>query len=316
MSKFCTKCGNQISDEGMFCPKCGRQCESVIVESNSVNTADTSSSNNSDEIPENVDIVKLAPKKKPKKKLIVSLAIAVPILAVVVAVGIICILHLFSSGRPSVVALDEDKTAFNLTFEEFKSGFSNSIEPVFKATNYEISDYTVDEYKAEFINEDNWYSWEEDNHIYHKWTYKYNDAFSYEIFLEVDKDSNKIRSIDSTSYYPDIITKTILTSYILYGYKDIDNNIESIYNLSIFLSKVVEESKYILNIDGVGVFSMELEDYHPTYCYGPLSDSDKFADSYSGKIINLTHDDLTHFDKALSARYGIDYEWQKVPNRK
>ena len=314
MSKFCTNCGNQLSDEMMFCPKCGNKCEPVIAEPNSINTADTSSSSNSGKIPEIVDVVKSAPKIKPKKKLNVRLAMSVSILAVVVVVGIISIICLFSSGRPSVVELDKDTKAFDLTFEEFKSGFSKSIKPVFKAMDYEnqSSDFTLDEYKAEFTNEDNWYSWDEDENVYHKWTYKYSDSLSYEISVQVDKDSNKIKSINSTSYSPDIITKMILTSYIFYGYKDIDNNFESIYNLSIFLDDVVEESNYILDIDGVDVLSIESEDYNPTYYYFPLSDEDK--DSYSGEIINLNYDDLAHFDKALSSRYGIDYEWQKVPD--
>lgn len=321
MSKFCTKCGSQISDDGKFCPRCGKQCEPVI-DPNSITAADTSSLNNSNETPENVESVKSVPKKT-KKKLIVSLAIAVPVLAVIIAVGIIYTSHLFSSGRPSVVALDEDTAVFDLTLEEFKAGFGNTIDSMFKIItgDRDLASYvgvdvrlTADEYKAEFFDEDNWYSWEEEDSILHKWTYQHSDSFSHEILVQVDKESNKIKNISSTSYYPDTFTKIMLTSYIFYGYKDIGNSCESISNLSSFLRNTVEDSGYVLCIDGVNILSLENTDFYPTYYYFPSSESS--TDSYQDITINLTHNDLERFDKALSARYGIDYEWQKIPNKK
>lgn len=313
MSKFCEKCGNQLSEEAMFCNKCGAKIQTTDVGQSEAETSNSVPSRDAVQgKPIELNPESLKQKKKIGKKAILISSIVLALVVIIIA-GMITVPSLLSSGYPKIIALDEDTGAFDLTFEQFKKGFANCINTVWTASDYSSESITVNDYMDAFNNDDNWYSWNEDDTEKHKWTYQWSEHFSYDITVVVDNDSQKITSISSTSYYPDIITKMILTSYLVYGDKNIDDNFESIYNLMQFIDEYAEEKYYLLNIDNLLVMSYETESYNPTYYY--IAATEETLKDYSGTVIKFTHDDLTHFDNALSARYGINYEWQTVENK-
>ena len=55
---------------------------------------------------------------------------------------------------------------------------------------------------------------------------------------------------------------------------------------------------------------MTEEDYDVTYTYLPLSE--KMKEEYSSNGVWISPENLYRFDKVLSARYGIKYEWKTI----
>lgn len=303
MSKFCTKCGNQVSDEVMFCDKCGAEFEKTDVTPSNVNTTSGTVSGEAVVPPPEAT----GKKKKFGKKAILLSSIALVLVAAIV-IGFIAVPSLMSSGYPQIITIDEDTAEFDLNFDQFKKSFTNCIEPVWTTSHYSnYSDISVNDYINAFNDENKWYSWESGDTENHKWTYNYSDSLTYEINVAVDNNTKKIKFVTSTSYYPDIITKLILTTCMVYGDKNIEEDFESIYNLMLFISEYVEEKSYVLSIDNMCIMSYESESYCPTYYYVP--ETEDGLKEYSITAINLTHEDLSHFDVALSSRYGIDYKW-------
>lgn len=309
--KYCEKCGNKLTDTAKFCNKCGTK-QTVDETVQNVNTEQKVAQ------PENVIhnsfSVEFPQPLKPKKKIgkiaILISSIALVLVAVIVA-GVIIVPSFFSSGVPKTIQIDEDTAVFDMTFEQFRKQYNDLIEPVGNTFDLSNSDYSISDYKEAFNNEDNWCSWNEDNKIYHKWTYDYSESFGYEILVSSDNDTNRILAITTKSYYPDITTKIILTYLMVYGNKNIEENAESALNLIKLFLGDANYKTWIFDIDDLVMFSLEEEEYSPTFFYIP--EAENTLDDF-GTVISLPREDLAHFDKILSSRYNYDYEWEIFPS--
>ncbi len=311
--KYCKKCGHQLIDSAMFCSECGEKCEDTDT---SAFTNDVDMNNT---IPpsmnfDNQEAIAVGKPRMSKKKKIILISSISLLLVVLIVVGAITVPMLMSGGAPKIISIDKDTAVFDMSFEEFKKGYNNSIEPVFNALSI-YSSIDLDEYKVEFNNDDNWYSWEENDTVCHNWTYQYNDSFSYDIVVNVDKDTQKVKSISSQSYSQELITKLILSSYLLYGENGITENSEILYNFIFFLHEL-EFSTYdytALKIDNLLIYPYVINDRsNPTYYF--LGATEEILEDFSDEVLVLSREDLPKLDKALSARYGLEYEWQTMPD--
>lgn len=331
--KYCSKCGSPINDDAVFCAGCGTRVSDNNTNQNAENlqptaepekvvqptveqTVNKEKPNVTNTVPiqqqsvyENIGTAEQKPKKKSKKVLFISIAV---VLVLCITAGIIFVPSIFSGGAPKVVPTDENKALFDVTFEEFKAGIINNANKL----NEKFSD-VIDEKSQQteciksLSNEDNWTSWtNKDGNIVHKWTYKYDDdsSLSVDVSVIVDSKSNKIVGSAVTSYYPDTPIKTIVTSYLLFGNNLSDENFEILENLTLYCLNNYDDNP-LLFLGNIGI-SMTEEDYDVTYTYLPLSK--KMKEEYSSNGVWISPENLYRFDKVLSARYGIEYEWKTL----
>ena len=318
MSKFCSKCGNQLSDEAMFCTKCGSQF-STVQQSADIGQNAESPANNS--VSENTQASGnlQKPKKRISKKLII-----IPATALVLAAAILftCLTLFSSGGQPKIVSLSDGTAAIDLDINQFKNGFKKAIPSVFsvvKSFDGVSRELTVEKLTAAFDDNTKWYNYEEAETSNYNWTFKYSDYDSYDMKIVVDKKSNKITNISSSSYYSDALVKCILISYMMYGDNDklISENFERVYQ-AVCLVHHIEDKKYIVNIDNIAMMSVkytEMSDYGCKYIFIPLSQTGLRSIPSGYTVLTLTKDDLLVLDTALYAKYGIKYEMPTMPKK-
>ena len=286
--KYCSKCGSPINDDAVFCAGCGTRVSDNNTNQNAENLQPTAEQTTNEENPnvtntvplqqqsvyENIGTAEQKPKKKSKKVLFISIAV---VLVLCITAGIIN-------------NADKLSEKFSDIINE-KSYVTESID----ALN----------------NEDNWTSWtNSDGNIVHKWTKKYGDSssLSVDVSVVIDSKSNKVKGFAVTSYNADIAIKAIVTSYILFGNNLSDENLEILENLSMYCKDEYDDNP-LLFLDDRGI-SMTEDGSDVTYTYLPLSE--KMKEEYSTSGVWISPENLYRFDKVLSARYGIEYEWKTL----
>ena len=331
--KYCSKCGSPMNDNAVFCASCGTRVSDNNTNQNVENlqptaepekvvpptaeqTVNEEKSNVTNTVPiqqqsvyANVGTAEQKQKKKSKKVLFISIAV---VLVLCITAGIIFVPSMFSGGAPKVIPTDENKALFDITFEEFKTGIINNANKLNEKFKDSIKAQSlVTELTDSLGGEDNWTSWtNKDGNIVHKWTYKDSDSssLSEEISVIVDSKSNKIIGSAVTSYYAETSIKSIVTSYLLFGNNLSDENLEILENLSMYCMNEYDDNP-LLFLGNIGI-SMTEEDYVVTYTYLPLSE--KMKEEYSSSGVWISPENLYRFDKVLSARYGIEYEWKTL----
>lgn len=293
--KYCSKCGSPMNDDAMFCAGCGTRVSDntnvenpqptaepeKVVQPTAEQTTNEENPNVTNTVPlqqqsvyENIGTAEQKPKKKSKKVLFISIAV---VLVLCITAGIIN-------------NADKLSEKFSDIINE-KSYVTESID----ALN----------------NEDNWTSWtNSDGNIVHKWTNKYGDSssLSVDVSVVIDSKSNKVKGFAVTSYNADIAIKAIVTSYILFGNNLSDENLEILENLSMYCKDEYDDNP-LLFLDDRGI-SMTEDGSDVTYTYLPLSE--KMKEEYSSSGVWISPENLYRFDKVLSARYGIEYEWKTL----
>lgn len=321
--KYCSKCGSPINDDAVFCAGCGTRVSDNNTNQNVENLQPTAEQTTNEENPnvtntvpiqqqsvyENIGTAEQKPKKKSKKVLFISIAV---VLVLCITAGIIFVPSMFSGGAPKVIPTDENKALFDVTFEEFKAGIINNADKLSEKFSDIINEksYVTESIDA-LNNEDNWTSWtNSDGNIVHKWTNKYGDSssLSVDVSVVIDSKSNKVKGFAVTSYNADIAIKAIVTSYILFGNNLSDENLEILENLSMYCKDEYDDNP-LLFLDDRGI-SMTEDGSDVTYTYLPLSE--KMKEEYSSSGVWISPENLYRFDKVLSARYGIEYEWKTL----
>lgn len=322
MSKFCSKCGNQLSDEAMFCTKCGSQFSAVQQSADTGQNAELPANNSA---PENTQASGNAqkPKKRISKKLII-----IPATALVLAAAILftCLTLFSSGGQPKIVSLSDGTAAIDLDINQFKNGFKKAIPfgtSFIKSLGW-AEDFTAEELTkmltTAFEDTTKWYNYEETETSNYNWTFKYSDYDSYDIKIAVDKKSNKITNISSSSSYSsDVLVKSILTSYLLYGdnAKATDENYERIYQTIQLVQKLADDyidKKYLIKIDNLAIVSVRSEE-GSKYLFIPLSQTELRSIPSGYTALTLTRDDLLVLDTALLAKYGFHYKMPTMPKK-
>lgn len=328
--KYCSKCGSPMNDDAMFCAGCGTRVSDntnvenpqptaepeKVVQPTAEQTTNEENPNVTNTVPlqqqsvyENIGTAEQKPKKKSKKVLFISIAV---VLVLCITAGIIFVPSMFSGGAPKVIPTDENKALFDVTFEEFKAGIINNADKLSEKFSDIINEksYVTESIDA-LNNEDNWTSWtNSDGNIVHKWTKKYGDSssLSVDVSVVIDSKSNKVKGFAVTSYNADIAIKAIVTSYILFGNNLSDENLEILENLSMYCKDEYDDNP-LLFLDDRGI-SMTEDGSDVTYTYLPLSE--KMKEEYSSSGVWISPENLYRFDKVLSARYGIEYEWKTL----
>lgn len=317
--KYCKNCGSQLNDEAVFCTKCGTQV-SMETKTENVNITDEAQKNvqptgnfeQRQSVYTNTGTIKQKSKNKNKKIIIISVAIA---LVLCITAGIVFVPKIFSGGAPKVVQTDNDYALFDITFDQFKNGIIKNANVIHKKLFADASIEEVDlEAIDEFNNEDNWTSWTNgDGNTVYDWKYTYSDSDSIfvEIYVLVDKSSNKVRGVTVTSYYADIEIKTLVMSYILFGDNLNDENLEIIANLSKYCCNAYDKQP-LLFIDDIGMSMSQADGYRYDVEYAILPLSENLKEEASSSGVWIERDNLYRFDKILSARYDYDYEWNTL----
>ena len=207
---FCSKCGNELTEEAMFCSVCGCSGET---------TEEVETVQPNVEIDNQPVIVPPVKKKNPIKFII-------PIVAVVLIVAIGLGIVFFTSSKKLTTTNKDGEKVFNLTFEEYIDNYNKN--------NADLSTMKA-EYFDKDVNSDGefYYSLDESMLLFFVGEYSYDDNIE-TIKFNVDTDEedaipNGILYIIK-AFYPeltisdakDIAQASIDMGYLGYIYKDIE----------------------------------------------------------------------------------------------
>lgn len=332
--KYCSKCGSPINDDAVFCAGCGTRVSDNNTNQNAENlqptaepekvvqptveqTVNKEKPNVTNTVPiqqqsvyENIGTAEQKPKKKNKKVLFISIAV---VLVLCITAGIIFVPSIFSGGAPKVVLTDENEALFDVTFEEFKSGIIKNFEEVIDnmtdegAVYDDLSAYKLqkNKYLETLTNENCWTTTEnKDGSILHVWQYEDNDTLCDEMAVSVDSNSNKVKGIMVTTYDQSLLTRTLVASYIMFGNNLSTQNIETLVNVTIYCANEYNENP-LLFIGDKGIMMNEVSGT----LIASFTPAKTIKDNYSSSGVCIDNDDLYRFDKVLSKKYGIEYEW-------
>lgn len=340
MSKFCEKCGNQLSNEAKFCNKCGTKINCDVQSKNvkipNILGQSVYQVQSKEPVAQNADIPNNTQnnvyvgfsstnettqvKNKKFKKPLFIICVAV-VLVLGIMAGIILIPGIFSGGKPKIIKIDDNKSVFDLSYEQFREGIVKNVDTLFEIFGSNIpseedrSKKSDEELKRNYINKINddnyWTSWTDVDAKWYKWEWGYSESLSQSIELKIDLETNKIISVNTQSYYPDIFTKSLITSYILYGNDIDDQKLETLYNLSYLCYNAYSENiPFFLDDLLLAPHADDDDKYDPIYTFTPITE--KTIDALSSTAIKIDKDNLMRFDKILSARYGITFQWHTL----
>lgn len=259
---------------------------------------------------ENIGTAEQKPKKKSKKVLFISIAV---VLVLCITAGIIFVPSMFSGGAPKIVQNDKDVALFDITFEEFKSGIIKNFDEVIDSVTDEgavyddLSAYELQKnrYLETLTDENCWTTTEnKDGSILHVWQYEDNDTLCDEMAVSVDSNSNKVKGIMVTTYDQSLMTRTLVASYIIFGNTLNAQNIETLVNVTIYCANEYNENP-LLFIGDKGIMMNEVSGT----LIASFIPAKTIKDNYSSSGVCIDNDDLYRFDKVLSKKYGIEYEW-------
>ncbi len=322
--KYCSKCGSPINDDAVFCAGCGTRVSDNNTNQNVENLQPTAEQTTNEENPnvtntvplqqqsvyENIGTAEQKPKKKSKKVLFISIAV---VLVLCITAGIIFVPSRFSGGAPKIVQNDKDVALFDITFEEFKSRIIKNFDEVIDSVTDEgavyddLSAYELQKnrYLETLTDENCWTTTEnKDGSILHVWQYEDNDTLCDEMAVSVDSNSNKVKGIMVTTYDQSLMTRTLVASYIIFGNTLNAQNIETLVNVTIYCANEYNENP-LLFIGDKGIMMNEVSGT----LIASFIPAKTIKDNYSSSGVCIDNDDLYRFDKVLSKKYGIEYEW-------
>ena len=322
--KYCSKCGSPINDDAVFCAGCGTRVSDNNTNQNAENLQPTAEQTTNEENPnvtntvplqqqsvyENIGTAEQKPKQNSKKVLFISIAV---VLVLCITAGIIFVPSMFSGGAPKIVQNDKDVALFDITFEEFKSGIIKNFDEVIDSVTDEgavyddLSAYELQKnrYLETLTDENCWTTTEnKDGSILHVWQYEDNDTLCDEMAVSVDSNSNKVKGIMVTTYDQSLMTRTLVASYIIFGNTLNAQNIETLVNVTIYCANEYNENP-LLFIGDKGIMMNEVSGS----LIASFIPAKTIKDNYSSSGVCIDNDDLYRFDKVLSKKYGIEYEW-------
>ena len=322
--KYCSKCGSPINDDAVFCAGCGTRVSDNNTNQNVEYLQPTAEQRTNEENPnvtntvplqqqsvyENIGTAEQKPKKKSKKVLFISIAV---VLVLCITAGIIFVPSRFSGGAPKIVQNDKDEALFDITFEEFKSRIIKNFDEVIDSVTDEgavyddLSAYELQKnrYLETLTDENCWTTTEnKDGSILHVWQYEDNDTLCDEMAVSVDSNSNKVKGIMVTTYDQSLMTRTLVASYIIFGNTLNAQNIETLVNVTIYCANEYNENP-LLFIGDKGIMMNEVSGT----LIASFIPAKTIKDNYSSSGVCIDNDDLYRFDKVLSKKYGIEYEW-------
>lgn len=191
--KFCSKCGKQLSDEIMFCDACGARVESVDVTTNAN--------------------IKANSVKKPNKKKLVIIAIALVALIVAGTVAGITI-----SNNNAETEIEEYEDSLEETYELMITGAEKAEDycslksKVWRNCIYENDDYETNKYTKDS------YGWFYDDFNDALWAFEEGESLVYNAISDNKTEVDEL--IDDLKDYPDELEdeyKAIKELYVAYS---------------------------------------------------------------------------------------------------